>query len=237
MTRKYLAFDIETAKILPRRISNLKEHRPLGICCAATLAGCDDEPQLWYGQREGGSFRVQMTKRETSVLVRYLAEKMNEGFTIVTWNGLGFDFDILGEESGRWDECRRIAEAHVDMMFHVFCALGYPIGLSAACAGMGLHGKSATVQQHMAPQLWADGRNDEVLAYVAQDVRATLSLAVMCERQRLFRWISRNGAQKELRLNSGWFSVAMAMSLPEVDTSWMTNPIPRSQFTSWLQRS
>ncbi|MFO7906786.1 MAG: hypothetical protein ACQESR_12790 [Planctomycetota bacterium] len=55
MTRKYLAFDIETAKVLPQRISNLKEHRPLAICCAATHTGFHGEPQLWHGQTKGGT--------------------------------------------------------------------------------------------------------------------------------------------------------------------------------------
>lgn len=34
MPRKYVAFDIETAKILPAVVSELKAHRPLGIACA-----------------------------------------------------------------------------------------------------------------------------------------------------------------------------------------------------------
>jgi hypothetical protein len=45
-------------------------------------------------------------------------------YTIVTWNGTGFDFDILAEESGMLAECKGLAVNHVDMMFHVLCRLG-----------------------------------------------------------------------------------------------------------------
>ena len=31
--------------------------------------------------------------------MQYLATQVENGYTIVTWNGLGFDFDILAEES------------------------------------------------------------------------------------------------------------------------------------------
>ena len=35
MDRKYLVFDIETAKVLPDGEQDIKAHRPLGIACAA----------------------------------------------------------------------------------------------------------------------------------------------------------------------------------------------------------
>ena len=33
-------------------------------------------------------------------LVRYLEDQVGQGFTLLTWNGLGFDLDVLQEESG-----------------------------------------------------------------------------------------------------------------------------------------
>ena len=41
-----------------------------------------------------------MSQQEAAGLVEYLAAQVEHGYTIVTWNGLGFDFDILAEESG-----------------------------------------------------------------------------------------------------------------------------------------
>ena len=36
-------------------------------------------------------------------------------------------------------------------------------------------------------------------------------------------------------LRRGWLTVREALRLPEPDTSWMSNPIPRRQFTQWLK--
>lgn len=237
MKRKYVAFDIETAKVLPAEVNDLRSHRPLGICCAAALTSLEEEPQLWYGGLKEHCQNPRMTQEEAGELVCDLERLVREGFTILTWNGLGFDFEILAEESGMWEECRRLARAHVDMMFHAFCELGYPISLDRAALGMRLQGKSKGVEAYLAPQLWADGKTAEVLAYVGQDVRATLELALTCEKKRVLRWIAKSGKSQTLDLNTGWLSAQEAVKLPKPDVSWMRSPIPRSRFTGWLEKS
>jgi hypothetical protein len=233
MARNYVAFDIETAKIIPGEVGDLKAHRPLGITCAATLSDKDEKPRLWYG-RTGDAPAGQMSREDAAELVKFLVQLTDNGSTILTWNGLGFDFDILAEESGMLAECKRLARTHVDMMFHVLCDRGFPIGLDAAAKGMGHAGKSKDVAQHLAPDLWAEGRTDEVLAYVSQDVQATLDLALACEKDREMRWIARSGRANKMKLPSGWCTVEEALRLPEPDTSWMDNPLTRDKFTDWL---
>ena len=51
---------------------------------------------------------------------------------------MGFDLDVVAEESGMFQECRRMARNHVDMMFHLLCLLGYGVSLDSAAKGMGL---------------------------------------------------------------------------------------------------
>ena len=46
--RKYLAFDIETAKTTEDG-TDWRSCRPLGISCAATLLADSDELRLWHG--------------------------------------------------------------------------------------------------------------------------------------------------------------------------------------------
>ena len=71
-----------------------------------------------------------MTRADAESLVQYLSKMADDGFTILTWNGLGFDFDILAEESAAcWRVARQCAFGHVDMMFHIVCSLGYPVAL------------------------------------------------------------------------------------------------------------
>ena len=78
----------------------------------------------------------------------------------------------------------------------------------------------------VAPVLWAEGRREEVLGYVAQDVRIALGLATACEACGGFRWIARSGKL---------LSMASAEKLPQPDTSWMDEPWWRTKFTGWMR--
>jgi hypothetical protein len=232
-TRRYLAFDIETARITDDA-SDWKSQRPLGISCAATLLADADQPRLWYGGTDRVSPKNCMSREEAAQLVEYLSKQVENGYTLVTWNGLGFDFDVLAEEAQMLPECRRLTLAHVDMMFHAFCQLGHGIGLDAAAKGMGLAGKTKGMSGELAPALWAQGRREEVLGYVAQDVSITLGLATACGSRGVLRWLARSGSVRHMALPKGWLSVSEALELPLPDTSWMSEPWSRERFTGWM---
>jgi hypothetical protein len=237
MPYRYLAFDIETAKEVPGEEFNWRSHRPLGISCAATLASDSSDVRLWHGKKSDGTPAARMTRDDTAGLVQYLSEMVEAGLTILTWNGLGFDFDILAEESAALAHCQEHALGHVDMMFHIVCALGYPVALEKAAQGMGLPGKPAGISGPLAPRLWAAGRYKEVLDYVAQDVRVALQIAQASELRRRFGWITRKGTKNTMPLAKGWLTVREALQLPEPDVSWMSNPLKRRDFTVWLPLS
>ena len=137
MARKYLSFDIETAKDVPGTDFNWQPHRPLGISCAAALPSDAKQPIVWHGRQPDGSPAHQMSKTEVGQVVNQLVELVSQGYTLLTWNGLGFDLDVLAEESGSVDRCRTLAINHVDMMFHVFCDRGFPGGARQGGAGAG----------------------------------------------------------------------------------------------------
>jgi RNase_H superfamily len=237
MARRYLAFDIETAKDVPGDDFNWRPHRPLGISCAATLASPSREVVLWHGKTKDGAPTAQMTRDDAAELLQYLCQMANEGFTILTWNGLGFDFDILAEESAGAANCQECALGHVDMMFHIVCSLGYPVALEKGAQGMGLAGKPTGMTGLLAPKLWADGRHREVLDYVSQDVRMALQIAEVAEQRRKFEWITRKGTKSNMPLPKGWLTVREALTLPEPDTSWMSNPLKRQNFIAWMSAS
>jgi hypothetical protein len=230
--RKYMAFDIEIARLLPNDLKDWKAYRPLGITCAATYTSFE-EPRLWHGMTPDGELSDQMSQEEAVSMTAYLQSAVADGFTLVTWNGMGFDFDILAEESGMLEACSELAFGHVDMMFHFFCLKGYAIGLDTAAKGMGLAGKTPGMKGDMAPRYWADGRRQEVLEYVAQDVRTTLELANAVEIESKLKWISRSNRPQTARFPDGWLSAREALELPEVDNSWMDNPWKREKFTGW----
>ena len=104
--RNYAAFDLETAGDIPEG-GDWEEHRPLGITCAALYAPELGEPVTWYGADPDGEIADTMNQEELALMVRQLETlQSHRGFTIVTWNGLGFDFNVLAEESGMNAECR-----------------------------------------------------------------------------------------------------------------------------------
>ena len=193
MKRKYLAFDIETAKVVSFDGDDWRRYRPLGISCAATLLEGEDMPKIWHGGASRRRPARQMKRREISELLEYLSQKTESGCTILTWNGVGFDFDLLAEESGNSKRCRQLANNHVDMMFHVLCRLGFGISLDSAAKGMGIEGKLHGLNGASVPVLWANGKHEEIFQYVKQDVRTTLSLAKLSETRGRLDWLTYSG--------------------------------------------
>lgn len=100
---------------------------------------------------------------------------------------------------------------------------------------MGLKGKLEDMKGKLAPVLWAQGKREEVLCYVAQDVRTTMELARVCETRGELRWVARSGKVRSMALPQGWLTVSEAGKLPLPDTSWMDEPWPRTKFTGWMK--
>ena len=232
--RIYLAFDIETVKEFPEG-EDWRDHRPLGIACAAAYSEHISQKTVTWCSTTPTGIADQMSKPDLQLMVAQLCNITARGYTLVTWNGLGFDLDVLAEESGMTTKCREIALNHVDMMFHLFANKGYPLALSTAATGMGTAGKTEGMDGALAVQMWADGNRQEVIDYCAQDVRSTYELAVACEKRKALHWRSRSDRPQSLFLPEGWLPVRNAMKIPQPNTEWMTDPIPRSNFTSWLQ--
>lgn len=234
MTRKYLAFDIETATDVPGTDFNWKPHRPLGITCVAAFASDEAAPRTWSALDEGSTSTARMNRAQVNGFVSYLADMAAKGYTLLSWNGLQFDWDILAEESGAAVLCSELALQHVDCMFHVFCEKGFPVGLSRAAQALKIPGKTEGVSGEFAPVLWAAGKHQVVLEYVAQDTRVLLQVATLSEAKLKFEWITSKGKPSSMSLSRGWLPVQEALKLPEPDTSWMSTPLLRREFISWL---
>lgn len=236
MTTKYLAFDIETATITPEG-EDVQLHRPLGISCWAVAwereAGRQTFTASYTSFDEEGNIRPQLTREECVAVVWRLHKAVERGYTILTHNGVGFDFDILAEESGMHSLCAHLALHSVDTCFLVHCLKGFPVGLDAIAKGMGLPGKPEGMSGALAPQMWAEGKHQAVLDYVAQDVRSTLEVALEIEKRQGLAWIARSGKRNHLPMPQ-LLTVEEALRLPEPDTSWMSDPMPRSRFTGWM---
>lgn len=235
--KNLIAFDIETAKDIPGDDFNWQPHRPLGISCISSFHSNEDEPRVWFSQNEEGQPDKQMKQDDVAEFIKYLLDLQSQDFTILTWNGLSFDFDILAEESGLQSDCEQLARQHVDMMFHIVCEKGFPVGLAAAAEGQKIAGKLSGVKGIEVPKLWASGEHQKVIDYVKQDARITLQVASKAASARSFRWKTRKGTISSMPLQKGWLPVDQAMRLPRPDTSWMSNPTSRECYFDWFTQS
>ncbi len=82
MVRKYVAFDIETAADIPGPEFNWRDHRPLGITCAAALASDVAEPIIWHGKSPDGNPAKQISRAEAHKVADHLVEMARRGYTL-----------------------------------------------------------------------------------------------------------------------------------------------------------
>ncbi len=241
---KLAAFDIEIFKEIPEGESDWKKHRPLGISCLAIMASDKRErPILSYADAKTPR---PLAAYELKVAVKEMQRLANDGYVFVTVNGLGFDFDVLGEESGMVAECADLAlNHHVDLMVMSVAKLGWPVGLRALAMGAGVESKLKEVtlkdgstydDMHgaKAPELWQAGEYEAVLAYLKQDVKATLETAEAALRLGYLGWFSTAGKWWKVDLPGGKLPiVADCLQWKRPDTSWMSNPLTRESLLAW----
>lgn len=216
---KLAAFDLEVA-----RIPQGDDWHNLGISCAVCVFSDRDEAIVWQGVPELGKFGA-------ASIIEGLERIQENGYKLVTFNGAGFDFKVLADE----DPTRYMnymVQYHIDMFFHLFSVLGYAPGLNALAKGMGLGGKTEGVDGAMAPEMWQQGRYQEVIDYCVRDTRLTLQVAQAVIDRGVAEWTSKSGKPQSVKIDR-WLTPAQAVQLPEPDNSWMTNPWTRSKFVGW----
>jgi hypothetical protein len=241
----FVAFDMEIAKPVPDG-ADLLAHRP-GIACAALATEGETETVVMFDPVTmpdlfDTATKVMTRAGATRVLLA-LDAAVGRGHTIVTWNGAGFDFRLLADETGRHADCARLALKSVDMMFQVLCERGHPLSLDSALKGAGLaakvsqvtlgNGDVAQINGADAPRFWQKGEYAAVMRYCAVDAERTLALAAACQRSRRLAWTSQKGRSNDMYLRSGWLTVEQCLAIPLPDTSWMTRPMSRGDVLAW----
>ena len=136
--------------------------------------------------------------------------------------------------------------------------------LQNVALGLGLAGKTEGMSGAMAPVLWARSAADQqsVLEYVKQDVVTISEVARAALLMSRVAWITKSGRASRRPWHPSWYvhewdavvrpgegaryaealgkprrflTVRECLELPLPDTSWMTEPWPRSKFTGWLE--
>jgi hypothetical protein len=233
---KLAAFDLEIAKSVPGG-GSWEPYFPLGITCAAVALEDQPDPIIWHGIPQLGAVECQQ-------IVRKLEQLVNQGYTLLTWNGCKFDFHVLAVESGLTAECAALAADHVDLMLMFTFKQGHYLGLDKALKGAGVQGKRKQVILNngemlrnmdgaQAPALWARGEYDAVLVYLTDDVLQPLKLARRIEQLGCIRWLSGSGQSLQVDFDR-LYSVRASFDFPQPDTNWMTNPPRRGDFVKWM---
>lgn len=237
----FAAFDIEIAKELPEDCEDWTQFAPLGISCAAISL-----------RKADGSFDTRfyhaapaLNREQVRAFVADLSMLADE-HTLLSWNGTGFDYQVLAQEASLPITCALMALDSVDLMLDVTFRKGHYLGLDKALAGAGIEGKlhnvtlkDGTPIEDMggakAPQLWAAGEYDAVLAYLRRDVESLIELAEWVEANRCIRWTSRSGKPNQVDIPS-LCTVEQLFKLPKPDTSWMESAPSRAQFVEWIPK-
>lgn len=234
---KLASFDIEIATSIPDGCTDWHGIPNLGISCAAVALSDTSDVGFWWGE-------PRMTREQCQQMVVDLDQLVKDGYTLLTWNGCGFDFRVLANESGMYRACSDLAYNHIDMMLMVTFSMGHYLGLQKALDGAGLKGKlkyvtlsDGTVISDMngakAPDLWAAGEQKAVLQYLADDVLQPLELARIIQEKRVIEWRSASGNIQSARFDK-LLTVRECFDLPEPDTSWMSSAPTREQFIEWF---
>lgn len=243
--RKLISFDLEIANEIPPPPEDdpysvdWRDHRPLGITCAAACFLWGDEYRYkeWQGV-------PQMSPAQCQQMVQDMQKWEATGFRLASFNGLGFDFNVLSEESGMYDACGGLAMRHYDIMFQWFCTKGWLVGLDGTCKANGVEGKihevtlkSGEVVTEIdgadAPRMWAEGEHDAVLTYLREDVRATLDLAHRIDENKRINYWSAAGKEHQIEAPNGLVSVERALRIKRPYVAWMKDPIKREYFYGW----
>jgi len=244
--KKLIAFDLEIAKEIPEGCEDWRTIRPLGISCAAISFAAkyseDSNPLqklLFYHGNDNFPLSGAMTQFEVGMMIDAIHNLFHDNgyrfYRFLTWNGLSFDFDVLAEESGRYELCKELALDSIDMMFQIVCLRGYPVGMDKVAHGLGLHGKTEGMHGDLAPKMW-DGTLEErvkVLEYVGQDAITTYEIYEAALKSGGVRWTSNSGKPMFVPIRK-WLTVRECLELPTPDTSWMTNPRKREQYMEWI---
>lgn len=231
---KIAAFEIRTDR-QDFKSQNGSTPQPCRLICAAIALSDSDEVFTFYDTGPAGVPAAAMSKTTGRNLLGALRRFHNSEYRLVSWGGLGYDLEALAQHTEQVDDCGQIAWSHTDLMFQFHCRAGFPVSLRAAALGMALPLGNDRRHEVNAGELWTDtSQRERVIAATAQDAETTRAVAQACQRLRRIDWITQRGDQRYLAMPDGILTVQQAAELPQPDTSWMQDPIPRTKFYQWL---
>jgi hypothetical protein len=226
-----LSFDIEIADVFDLQPGESMEmYAPFHISVAAT-AMLGGEERLWYSLGSDERPAMTLTRERAVELLAYLEMMQDAGTMLCAWNGLGFDLKWIGHQAGDMPRAARVALRIYDPMFQFFNQRGFPVGLAAVGAGMGIE-QTKLMSGADAPKQWQAGNFDSVMEYVLGDCQMTNQIVRAIQEAGEVRWRNRKGAANSEPMPR-LYTVEEIIGHPAPDQSWMSRPIPKASFYQW----
>jgi len=234
---KYVGFDLEVCS-WPEE-GDWDRVTPLGVSCIGLMGTGWTEPQIYYASACNGNPEPRpMRTDELKCFADDLYLYTQNGYEIVSWNGLQFDFLVLHLEKPD-DMFRTFAMNHIDPMFYILCSKGWPVSLNVVAQGLGLPGKMTDgVSGADAPKMWMEGSLEDrqkVLEYVGQDAKTTLDLVEVASRTEVLKWQSKSSGRWQSLTFNKVPTVEECLKIPLPNTSWMDKPLTRESFYDWTR--
>ena len=207
-----VSFDLESA----HEFHDDMDFKDLGISCAAIYAVEFEQPILFAAQDMFGFKEPEMSAENARDFAKELIRYASMGDTIVSFNGLHFDWKLLAaicDDSGLEKELKHLAiYNHIDYALNMVVDRGFIIGLNTAAHALGLSGKTKGMSGYLAPILWNPERElteEELvevkalgvepgtkearalcLRYVGQDAVTTTDVCRLLVEDKYLRWTS-----------------------------------------------
>lgn len=256
MSQGYVAFDIETSGLLGDDKSS--PHPPAVFCACATVLRRAAGPGAyevtgclrWHSASALSGDRGEMNVAEIRGMVTDLLRYQDtEGYQVVTWNGVGFDFRVLHEHAlvaGDAALCARIVEltgGGCDMMLNFFMHKGFPVSLNSVAVAVNPSFVKSGAGGDVCDR-WNNGdaaEREAVIRYCERDTEVLAAAVSAADATGSISWkTKRKGNIATWAPVGGRETVFMASrdtwQLPEPDNSWMgvgDRPSIR-KFAGWL---
>lgn len=234
-----LGFDTESARLIP---SNRHLINTVGLTCAGFAWRMPDGvatatiPTIIDGE----TYKPELEREEANDILTIL--EGSERF--YTWGGMNFDMQILATVSEQRERTIKLAlgEKHWDLHLLFIATNGHFLSLGKAAENLGLKKGTADIKSGaLAPQMWADGRYQEVLRYLTNDALMTLLVGEHLSELGHITWNTKGGRENVWTPSDSlsvlhWHPEALYDFEWEPSPSWTRTQINKDDFYDWINR-
>lgn len=189
-----LAIDLEITNIIPADYQGSWFDLDLRISCVSSYSA--EGEYSWYNRngKVDGVWSPTGGEMDGSIMLSTLmnlTSDIDDGHTLVSWNGASFDFRVMADNYDTPEYAKELCLSHIDLMLNFWYQHGHRVSLAKVLKGYNMQPKH--MHGSSAPKLWAEGKYQEVIDYCEDDARKTLKVAEIVHETSCIRWISRMG--------------------------------------------